>query len=220
MPAGREATHPAAGASEPRDLSALRVYVASADPVVPYATLRRDLRTGAWKDTLARWWLELVEQRVADYLRAHGYVDGALPERYLDDPPASLDAIRSSLDAVRSALSPASERSLRADVLDPVRRVVYERIAEYEEAVQAFVAYEGSGGSSGGCPGLAGDLEYIREMRRGEAEFAGPPGTRSPQPGQRGPRRVVPVSGLVYDCLLRHENVLSTALSHWSSRLR
>ena len=71
------------------------------DEVGRYADVCSAVLSGAAKDALARWWLELCEARVLAFLVARGFRPTALPYNYLDVPPPSLSAVADNLRLLR-----------------------------------------------------------------------------------------------------------------------
>jgi hypothetical protein len=67
-----------------------------------------NIMNGRYKSELAAWWLRLVSNAVSSFVSGMGYVQDAIPENYLDQPPQSLYQVRRNLGIIQ-----VLQRSLR-----------------------------------------------------------------------------------------------------------
>ncbi len=170
------------------------------------------------------WYLNLIEDRVEEFLVQNGFHQDALPFRYLDEKPKSLPLLHDNLQIIRNMIlfTQNDIYQVKAKLLQPLMDQVYEKLEEFLEISQELVEFLSSSSSSHPeIQSLLKDVEYVLEMKRIEEDDMQNyiDGTKKPQKG--GPLSdIVPVSGLILGKLHRIENEFKTAIEHWSPRMR
>ena len=53
-----------------------------------------EILNGTFKNSLANWYLSLIEDSVMEFIKQFGFDDTAIPEHYTEQPPTSLIAVK------------------------------------------------------------------------------------------------------------------------------
>jgi hypothetical protein len=198
------------------------------------------------KDDLSRWWLEVVELSVENWLMSaynsrYTRHDDCVPEQYLDVPPKDLNLVKRNHAVICEVLS---ERGSGANVfihlLRPLADLVYGRIAELERVLRLLLELYGREMDPKTRDHHESDLEYLRQMRILEGEFEakffgddprrrkgdvddfdeGRSAVTGKSSGAPSVSSIVPVSGLAWGKLHRLDNELKTVIGHWDRARR
>lgn len=191
---------------------------------------RHHMVSGTSKDALTSWWLELVDRRMDDFLRAKGFAHGAVPEHYCEERPASMHTVKHNLCLLQSILSPDNDFCAveLGETIAKLRREVYPRIEEFIRDSNAVIAAQlrirledcteevvmstlekaplEDSHLRAWITGTIKDVEYLREMQRLEDEAYAK---------ESASMHIVPISGLALSVLRRYENEHVTVLDLW-----
>lgn len=220
-----------------------RVEVHLREPVGPYYfEIENQFLSGAKKQRLTHWWLELIESTVDEYLKEKNYDATAVPFHYIDQPPSSMEAIKHNLQLIRTLLDLRSHegKEMRSVMIEPLKQMIYQEIdafqfnsisilstilnidnlncdwhqlqARFESMKPKFTPTKQKQ-----IANMFHDLQYIFKMKELEEKFYE---TSQEQSDTKAPLSdIVPISGLILGRLFRLENELKTVQDHWSTRM-
>eukprot|EP00013_Stygamoeba_regulata_P001711 CAMPEP_0177637830 /NCGR_PEP_ID=MMETSP0447-20121125/5172_1 /TAXON_ID=0 /ORGANISM="Stygamoeba regulata, Strain BSH-02190019" /LENGTH=1163 /DNA_ID=CAMNT_0019139767 /DNA_START=231 /DNA_END=3723 /DNA_ORIENTATION=- len=198
-------------------------------------TEKANILNGNKKKYLSEWWLKLVNERVAEFLRRLNYDFEAVPANYIDDSPADLGQVHMNLRIIERALkSKGKQTPFSIDILiDDVLAEVYSKIDEFTENASVVICDElnmplesfnvDTIASYLVCNvftntmneqvrakllDLVKDLQYLQTIKILDT------GVHNERQ-QKGDLNIVPISGLIFSVLKRKENELRTVLEVW-----
>eukprot|EP01132_Coremiostelium_polycephalum_P000791 gene791-983_t len=70
---------------------------------------KRNLMNGTKKEEITEWWLKRIENRVNEFLGERGYNFTAVPENYIEQPPANMKDVISNLMLIQKILDPVEQ---------------------------------------------------------------------------------------------------------------
>jgi hypothetical protein len=204
--------------------------------------LQNKYLSGEKKNELSRWWLDLIETEVEDYLKNYyNYQFDACPYNYLDQPPKSMEIVKHNLLLIRSILNLQTEHHghFQQSIILPLKTSIYRKIDSF--VVDSFTIL---------CSLLnltfylynSHKIELTEVLSAFEKQQPRFPASQQKQiqnlledikyidtmkklelqvfapkeDNKKAILDIVPVTGLIFNKLYRMENELNTCISHWS----
>eukprot|EP00727_Mastigamoeba_balamuthi_P001179 m51a1_g11058 hypothetical protein (796) ;mRNA; r:519980-523091 len=100
---------------------------------------REDIVSGETKKTITSTYLALIREHVDRFLRERGFDLTAIPEDYLDRPPADMAAVRQNLAILRAHVFKGERSADLQTMIDILKPRIYETLDEYVTRVQDVV---------------------------------------------------------------------------------
>jgi hypothetical protein len=206
------------------------------------------------KGALSDWYLALIESETERWLATHFGADqfdiDALPHDYVSEPPRNRPAAERSLASIRRVLSvahPAARLALAAQLVAPLRTVVYDALKQFcADVRRAFRRVATACGvvlvleeSSADLPldrvlaamphdadaalllrACVSDLSYFDDMLLLEDQVWRELTGQTALPCKAQRKDIVPVTSLVFTKLRGLESMFATALDHHSRSMR
>jgi hypothetical protein len=185
-----------------------------------------DVVDGSRKERVTDWWLRLIDEKSKSLLREKGFVEGAVPYNYLDEPPSDLAIVSNNLEIVTQLMSGSDFEVLRtliSQVTSEIYREVDLLIAELEFVLKLQVddvinpICDVSLPSDHQRMSLQNDLDYLKTMKVMDEEI------RQRELDSKikvEMSQVVPIGGLIMARFHILECELRTTLFQWNpSRL-
>lgn len=188
--------------------------------------MKKDIAVGEQKRRITDWWLSLIKRRCGEFLSALGFVSDAVPQRYIDEPPKSLEDVRKNLSLLQEVLD-AEDTLGRHALVQELCEKIYPKIDDFIASAEFTVAdllgvtqdkfslnfcnlmYNANSATLGRnvgsyISGLMSDLQYLNEIKYYEEH-----------PKERKDPNIVPISSLVLNYFCRALNEHTTVLELW-----
>lgn len=204
---------------------------------------REEILSGTRKNQLAQWWLNLIQDRVKEFLEHQGFDFLAVPVDYIDDPPKSLEAVQDNLKIVKSCLAiykdyvrPSTSfrrtnshltqvknnlvQQSMVQLVEGCRKDIYDKLEEFSNRAKEVINSI-----------LGEEVEITEELvKRKELPdhvtfamkdvlYVKKMKELEYQNKPAESKDIVPVIGLVLNNFFRFENELETVLEVWEGRL-
>jgi hypothetical protein len=113
--------------------------------LVELHSMRAELLDGSRKRDLSSWWLDYINDGVADWLAEHGYNIDAVPYNYIDEAPVDLGLVhrnREFLHALLADLKRPDDRTLHAHkLIDSLAGVVLPHVERFLDDAKLALLY-------------------------------------------------------------------------------
>jgi hypothetical protein len=195
-------------------------------------SLVEDILDGTEKKSISDWWLSHIESQANLFLESCGFLLGAIPENYLDVPPADFEAVKCNMQIVQNLMKVCgkpddSKRWTNLDgFLDKVTIEVYEKVDKFISDLEFVVKCKWDeveveviiSDQQRDC--LQKDLNYLLRMKDMDEAIKEMRRTGKMEEKKAVLSDVVPIGGLVMArfCILDCE--LQTIQMKWPSQFQ
>lgn len=179
------------------------------------------------KRGLTDWWLVLIKQKCTEFLEELGYHGDAVPERYLDTPPASMEKVKSNLVVIQQLLDRSEDRfNMQKKLIEPLKQEIYDKIDQYlvkaekilEESNQLRddkkidLEFLRTQDANFQIENIVKDVEYLNQMKKLEFNFFEKDSTSQMKQEMS---HIVPITGLIVGRFHRLHNELQSVMELW-----
>merc|ERR1712100_356402 len=194
-------------------------------------TYQQSVLDGSRKAKLVNWWLQLIQVETDDLLDSMGFHRNAVPEHYLDEPPADMNLVKQNSDLVKNMLTDSYEID---QLIEKLKKVIYPKIDEFisdsKAIISSIIKQDVENMNISEIKSLIeekielkqtkdektldwlndtiADVEYLNEMKSLEdPEYA----------KKNASLHIVPLSGLIVSRIARVANEHKTVLELWNT---
>lgn len=184
---------------------------------------RKELSNGSTKKTITDWYLKRIKDEVNVFLKSKGYDLNAVPDNYIEQQPADMDAVKRNLQIIQSVLGSEKMKDDLVHLVEALMTEIYAKLDAFTESLKAVICEElgmspatfqiddaqHKYDSMATKPPFVGDMikdiKYTNRMKYLDKT-----------PSEKVGYEVVPISGLIVGRLCRFENELKTVLQVWN----